>query len=154
PNPIGRRFTTRTQAARFLMRDARTIEPAGGPGGRFHVTGLLAATPPTWQEDNLNAVPSAALEQLTRYLETRNIEELRRKGVGRALRYVGVMVPEEPPNPQRFHGTQLPRLVVVGSSSWISDQSIATGQNAELFTACVAWLLQRPDITPSTESGT
>ncbi len=144
PNPIGRRFTRSN--ARFTMTDCRSVDAAGAPAGRFQLTPLLMTAVPTWQENNLNAVPADALRALINAGESGKADIIRQKQVSDDVRFVSVMVAETTSSPGRFHGGETPRMVVVGSGSWVSDQYVQTGSNGELFSACAAWLMQRPDI--------
>jgi len=151
PNPIGRRFTTRAGTEVFRMTDVRMVDAASQPDRKVKPVPLLGTIGRTWLEDNLNASPEEVRDRLLLEEQDGKHELADRKQLSDDPRPVGVMVTETGSSPGRVHGTETPRLVVVGSASWVTDQWVRARGHTELFTACAAWLMQRPDIPPQSK---
>jgi hypothetical protein len=75
---------------------------------------------------------------------------------GSSPRCVGVLVSEttgaDPMNPHAGGGKSTPRLIVIGSTSWISDQGfqIKGPNHGDLFASCAALLCQREEFIGGT----
>lgn len=151
-NPIARSFTPRGGATLFPFYDARTVGSASTPGAasRFTVEDLILVLPQTlaWAETNLQADPSALINELRR-----DQQKLLNKISERALP-VAVTVTEgkspAPPIPghQFMANEGEPRMIVFGDASWITNNILlqATPDNFALFSSSLSWLAGRHDI--------
>jgi hypothetical protein len=149
-NPVAQAFAGRELP--FAFEDARSVDPKqADPGGRY-TTEVLVQTLPSmlnWVETDLSAQPSA------RAAELRKDRDKLAKTVSRTPISVGVTVTESkgpsqiPPGHPPVGGDQQPRLVVFGDASWVTNQ-LMSGQfgqlNYMLFSNCLSWLRERPDI--------
>jgi hypothetical protein len=136
-NPIVTTFND--EQREFLFRQARTVSKAteafGGPARRT-VDEIIIAPPDRWpfSDPTLTTSPGKLAETVLQSPELRN-QVVSRKPIPLA-----VAVSED----------GKPRLVVAGSSAWVSDALILNTvlglNNYELFNASLAWLVDRPDL--------
>jgi len=152
-NPIAQAFgPIAGRIIPFTFDDARSIEPKQtDPGGRYTVEELVQTIPQTgaWAEKDLSAQPSALVAEL------RKDQDKLLKTISRTPIPVGVAVTESkgpsamPPGHPPVGGDQQPRLIVFGDASWVTNQmqNSRIGEvNFELFSNCLSWLRERPDI--------
>jgi hypothetical protein len=155
-NPIARAFFPEGAFSPVIFRlnDVRTVTalpPNPNAPGKYTAETLLLAPPDQYlvPEADLNADPEAIAGRLAE-----NQEQLVAKLLRKAPS-VAVTVSETknaaPPIPGHdfMKGEALPRMVVVGDASWISNLAMAgrTGSdNYDLFASCVNWLRERPDV--------
>jgi hypothetical protein len=152
--PMVSSFSSRGRFVPFKFRLARSVDPAAGaegPVSRFNVQSFVVGYGPVWSEKNLTLDAEAKAEQLRK-----NDAELE-KAVGKGFPTIAVTATEPRmgarSNPHAFMGggEQQPRLVVFGNAAWISDSIMSEpsfrGPNFALFTSCMSWLRERPDVT-------
>jgi hypothetical protein len=154
-NPIAKAFVQSGVLNAFLFDTARTVAPASAAPGAPNVPKLetvLVTWPDdlAWAETNLDADPRALIEELRKDRQ-KLVEKLTRI---QALS-VAVAVSEggSPPVPIPGHenlGTEgQPRMVVFGSSSWLTNQMTGSrfGQlNPDLFASTLSWLREKPNL--------
>jgi hypothetical protein len=161
-NPIVQGFFSGGQVSLFQFDDARTVEPGAPetPGARspYKVESLLITLPrlPVWKESNFSD-PVALVDN---YLTPQREDELRKKISPQPLS-VAVTVSESDPTVPRdmAHANvpgkdEVPRMVVFGDASWITDQALSSrlGKlNGDLFASCLAWLRGRSNIGKDVE---
>jgi hypothetical protein len=150
--PIARAFTTEEGTLPFRFDNARSLSvlPSNAPGGSS-VEELIQVRPQmgVWGETDLAANPSALAADLRKpENEKRLAEKLSRKPVT-----LGVTVSDfrggAPPG--RGHESLAePRMVVFGTSTWISNRTLLRSQfgenNYNLFASCLSWLRGRADL--------
>jgi hypothetical protein len=157
-NPVARAFWVGNRTTVFLLDHVRSVESlAPGKGGPNTVEPLLIAPRggDYWVERNLNRSVRAYAEELGK-----NPEE-KKKVIARTDISVGVAVSESSgasgvPRDRAHAGLvkETPRLVVFGSSSWVSDEALERRPSGyELFAACVSWLRERPVVKTSAGGG-
>jgi hypothetical protein len=149
-NAIAKAFNPEAaNPTRFFFRNVRTVDPIeGGRGGSKTAEQLLLvpADIGVWAETNFDIDPTELAEQLRRSRE-RLIKTLSRKHLCMAVTVTEGSAP--PPGMPRdmAHaglGKKTPRMVVFGSASWITDESLARGVvRMDLFQSCVSWLRDR-----------
>jgi hypothetical protein len=150
-NPIARAFhPSPTTRIPFLFNNVRAILPV--EKGTRSVDRIMEAPPryAVWTEANLNRDPSALVSAL------RQDEDLAIKTLSDKPITVGVAVSDSssPPGMPRdaAHAGQLkdtPRMVVFGTASWITDDSLASGRASsqiDLFENCLLWLREKSGI--------
>lgn len=151
-NAVAQAFSPQAgQLIVFGFDDARSVEPKTEPGGKYTVEALVQTIPQTlcWVENDLAAQPSAVVAAVRK-----DRDQLFKK-ISPTPIPVGVTVAEPkapgamPPGHPPVGGDAQPRLVVFGDASWVTNQSQNSriGQNNyELFSSCLSWLRERPDI--------
>jgi hypothetical protein len=151
PNPISRAFA-RAQNVRvpFIFREARTVGPLNAQPGKGPTVEPLLQTYPNvdfWVEKDLSVNP---LDKASRL---RRDEGLRDKVVAKEPLTIAVTVSEGGaggmPRDMAHSGLfkDKPRMVVFGNGSWIGDEALRLRPSqADLFTSCLSWLRERPDI--------
>jgi hypothetical protein len=153
-NPIAKAFfRSDGLALSFGFDDARTVEPkTGEPGGRYTAETLVQTyvRELAWAEKDLTAQPAALVAAL------RKDTEKLAKTFSRTPLSLAVAVtegkappPMMPGHPPIGGGDQQPRLIVFGDASWVTNRIINSqlgAYNADLFSNCLSWLRERPDI--------
>jgi hypothetical protein len=152
-NPVARAFAPEGLMSRqFLLRNVRTVAPIDGKGGGKSVDRLLITDSgvPVVADSALDADPDALAAAL------RSDRERRARMVSKEPLSVAVAVSESSAAPgiprDRAHASMTedtPRMLVFGSSSWISDDMMSGGlgtQNADLFISGVSWLRGKASI--------
>jgi hypothetical protein len=147
-SPIAKAFSPDPrQLTLFNFSDVRSVESAGGPPGRHTVDSILIALPQfgIWKQTNFDVDPVEFREGLRRE-EKRLLDKIEKNPVAIA---VGVSDSSgAPPGMPRdaIHGgggQDTPRMVVFGTSSWITDTGLSGRQGTlrtDLFNSCVSWL--------------
>jgi hypothetical protein len=147
-NPVAQVFAG--QDVPFVFDDARSVEPKQAePGGRYTAEVLMQTVPAmlTWAEKDLTAQPAALAEQLLKN-RVKLFETVSKTPIPVAVavsesKGPGAMPPGHPP----VGGDQQPRLLVFGDASWVTNQLLQNSQfNYMLFSNCLSWLRERPDI--------
>jgi hypothetical protein len=155
-NPIAQSFASADNFIPFIFDDARPVEPASaGPSGAYTVETLVQTIPQTGiiTEKDAAVSPVALVAQ---FRDRDNLEKLRER-LRRSPVSLGVAVSEtknpSPPSMPLGHPPvnkdSVPRLLVFGDSSWISNQALNDRMgrnNYDLFLNCLSWLRERPDI--------
>lgn len=153
-NPIAKAFWVEDdRPQRFLFKDTRTVEPQQGKGGAT-AEKLVLAMPiqgpgldqRLWAETNLDAPPSE-LQRAVRLDRAKMAGDFGTKPISIAVtvseKAGGGGFPMDKDHAGLRGGTEEPRMVVFGSSSWVTDEELG-GQFGEdrvaLFKSCVAWL--------------
>jgi hypothetical protein len=152
-NPIAKAFFRSDGVALPLgFDDARSVEPkAGEPGGRYTAESLVQTyvRELAWAENDLTAQPAALVAAL------RKDPEKLAKTISRTAISLAVAVTEGkapapmPPGHPPVGGDQQPRLIVFGDASWVTNRLINSqigAYNYDLFSNCLSWLRERPDI--------
>src|SRR5262245_32032100 len=152
-NPVARAFFQHPQLATVFafLEGTRTVEPAAklaGPGQGPTAESLLGTQEQVyWVEKDLNVNPAAMAAQI------RRDAQFRAKKLAEPPISLAVAVSEggsgDMPRDMAHRGLfkDKPRMVVFGNASWISDESLrARPSQADLFTSCLSWLRERPDI--------
>lgn len=158
-NPVAKSFAPSPRSRiQFRFENVRSVEPieAKGPGGK-NVDKLLLvpATIGPVLQTNFNSDPNSLADAL------RGDEDKFDKMRSRRDVTIGVAVTEggTPPGMPRdaAHAGALketPRLVVIGSAGWVSDENLGGGEGAlnyDLFNSCVSWLRERSTIGQTIE---
>jgi hypothetical protein len=145
-NPIAKTFYSGSKITTFSFSDVRTVQPAPPSPARNYATDIILEASPQlgiWAEDNLGADP-----QELRAAIGRNREKLVQK-LSRGPLPVAVAISESslpPGHPGIGGGTQKPVMVVFGDATWVSNAYANRRSNFNLFTSCVSWLRERPEI--------
>jgi hypothetical protein len=156
-NPI----TSRFRGVGFTLRDVRTVQPQpANPGApqQYRAEALLVAAPQylIWSEPNLAADPT---ELVNAFKKPDRLKDLQAK-ISQTALPVAVAVTESGPPPaggadphdfMRQGGEQIPRLLVYGDASWLSNRWMGEGELYDLFTGSLAWLRERPDVASVAE---
>jgi hypothetical protein len=147
----------------LMLRDVRPIQPKpaapNAPGGyQAEPLFVIPERSAIFTEPNLGADPLAVVQALAK--EDRR-SELRQR-LSKADIPVAVTVTEpQPPSgndPHEFMrpSGQTPRMVVFGDASWLSNRWLAEPDYGQvyfdLFTGCLAWLRDRPDVAAVAEA--
>jgi hypothetical protein len=157
PNPIAKAFSPSDERRTlFLFRNVRTVDPIGeGPGGGAVVEQLMIAPfqSAVWAEKDFDTDPVSKQERiLTQLGENREaaLKELSRKDLCFAVAVSDSSGGGAPRDMAHAGVTKdTPRMVVFGTASWISDDSLVGAQNAvrtDLFNSCVSWLREKASI--------
>jgi len=147
-NPVPKAFFNPAimQVKEFFWYNVRAVQPAPPNPARSYATEVLFETDPRygcWQEDDLGADPGELADGLRRD---------RQKLIQRIAKTplpVAVAVSESSGGLPPGHpgvGGQKPVLIAFGDATWLSNPSIQSKDNMNLFTSCVAWLRERPEI--------
>lgn len=158
PNPrsgnvIARSFISRgAVTALFPFYDARTVTSASTPGApsRNTVEDLIFVLPQTlpWAETNLQADPSALVDELRRD-QQKLLNKVSERPLSLAVTVVEGKSPTPPIPGHEFMANEgEPRMVVFGDASWITNNLLlqATPDNFALFSSSLSWLAGRHDI--------
>src|SRR5262249_40627090 len=146
------------------FEDARTVDtaPPEAPGARspFKVDTILITYPrlPVWKESNFSD-PVALVDS---YRTPQRIDALKKKlsielPVAVAVSESDPTLPRDMAHANLAGKDEVPRMVVFGDTSWITDQSLLSrvGKfNEDLFASCLAWLRGRSDLGKDPEDTT
>jgi hypothetical protein len=148
-NPIAKAFGPPNREV-FNLEDVRTVKPM--PGGPVSAEELLVtAGNPVWVQTDLTEKPSAAAAAKAKEANARFSDEPICVAVAASDTGPAPGMPNDPIH-SRAGGESHPRLVVVGNADWISNQGLVSGGGRDanmkysLFTSCLSWLRQEPDI--------
>jgi hypothetical protein len=145
--------------AALPMEDVRTVTAVRGNRPGIVVDELFFAVPQFYPivDTDLTAEPRALIRDL---LQPQNEDRLRKRVGANRRPSIAVAVSESAGgNIPRLPGhenllKEVPRLVVFGSSDWVSNELLNAQGGAvfgDLFSSCVAWLQGRSDIGLSAE---
>lgn len=146
---------SRYQDALIPMYDVRTVHaaernPAGPPPTDFQAEPFLVTDVNRycWKQTNLNVDVLAEVEPLRK---PDHMGDLLKK-VSREPLPVAVAVSElgaaDPNDPHGFmNRKQVPRMLVFGDATWVSNRPMNQTVFYDLFTGCLGWLRDRPDTT-------
>lgn len=153
PNPIAKAFFPNVLERRvFYFENARTVEPAQKEGGPKAVDRLMLIPPDLliWAETDLARDPVATRDAL------RDNEERAEKIISQTPLCIAVTVADSgsaPGVPRDAAHSALqkdtPRMVVFGTSSWITDDGLTGNREAlrlDLFQSCVSWLREKSSV--------
>jgi hypothetical protein len=139
----------------FQFRRCRSVDGGNSPegGSRYTVATLMyAVSEKLWVEKDM----TVNIDVKAKTIQSDPVEAQKYVVEGRRAS-IAVTATEprrggRPNDPHAFMGggEQAPKMVVFGTSSWISDRELSTSQrrlNFALFTACVSWLRERPDVS-------
>ncbi len=148
-NPIAKGFNPNPrQITAFMFEDSRTVGPLNEGGGAKKVEPILVTYNDIgiWAEKNVLADPGKLRSDLRK---RENQKELIKK-LARDPLPIAVAVSDSgtPPGMPRdaahaAAGKDTPRMVVFGTSSWLSDGSLQGRQGPlylDLFNSCVTWV--------------
>jgi hypothetical protein len=153
-NPVAKAFTPPggLQLTVIRINNVRTVDALDSKGGGRSVDKLLVALPQYGViiDRRFNADPVDIVNGL-RADEDKLDKEMAKDPVTVA---VAVSDGGTPPGMPRdaAHSSQLkdtPRMVVFGSSGWVSDESLEGGGGAvrmDLFSSCVSWLREKSSV--------
>ncbi len=157
-NPIAKAFIRGQTVSGFRFHNARTMAPVASqstPGAATAEPVLVTLEEEgVWAETNLEARPSELWKAL---FEDR--ARWRQKLSPRPLTVASAVSEGKTPAPP-FPGHEAmgkegqPRLVAFGCASWASNQSLAArggGASLDLFTSCLSWLREKPDLGEGAE---
>jgi len=149
-NPVAKAFHPSAQRrTNFLFMDCRVVEPLNTKGGKATVDKLVESRPDLSVVANSSTItknPGKVVDAL------RADEEEKAKLPQPRTLAVAVSDSSGPPGLPRdaAHGglhQDSPRMVVFGSSSWISDDFVGRGgEGIDLFMSCVSWLREKSTI--------
>ena len=152
PNPIARAFSPgEDRTVIFYFSNARTVEPASEQGGnRKRADPIMASSAewPAWTDTNFGLSPHDVLSKLLQNREKFNAV-LAKKPLGIAVAVADSAnppgMPHDAAHASAAREKDTPRLVVFGTASWVTDESLRgnRGERLELFSACTSWLRQR-----------
>ena len=130
--------------AMVILPDARTVVPAGQPGGPFRAAPLFMTYPPnrlTWLEPDPLTNPAQRFEQ---FRQNRDLAIDRQ--LSRSPRVLAVVVSEPSASGDR-NAPPTARAAVYGSGTFFADPEPGRPPSpvpAELFAATLDWLRDRP----------
>jgi hypothetical protein len=143
-NDLPRAFTS------FSFEDVRVVRPAADAQDKLLVEPLLiAAQEGIWAEKDLGRDPLATAKAM-------RTDAALRKQLAREPLPLGVAVsvqtgpppqPGMPPDPEA--GRQRPLMLVMGTSSWVSDEGLrgpAGDLRFDLFSSALSWLREQSDL--------
>ncbi|MFO0877327.1 MAG: Gldg family protein [Gemmataceae bacterium] len=159
-NPVAKAFSpSPTTAMLFPFQVVRSVEPGEGKGGLANVDRLMVSLPRFGiiQDTRLDIDPVEYVAAL------RADEDRLEKALAQKPVTVAVAVSEggaPPPGMPRDkdHSSQLketPRMVVFGSSHWITDEGLQGGLGTlrqDLFQSCMSWLREKSSIGQKIEA--
>ena len=156
-NPVAAAFSQGSLPVVFGFDDVRTVTAApAAPGGRFNAETLIQTIPgaPVWAETDLAADPVALVSKLRSGPREELIKKLTPGAenplpLAVAVTEGGGPDPSMPPGHPSVGREGKPRLVVFGDAFWVTNGALAerTGDNNyELFSNCLSWLRERPDV--------
>jgi hypothetical protein len=162
-NPIARAFYPKGSGrpVAFSMVDVRTVSPAPpNPGAppRYTADSLMSVVRQfaPIPESDLNADPTTVIARLRAEArkDPKELEKVQRMVLSTETS-IAVTVSETkgqaPPIPghEFMGGESQPRMVVFGDASWVCNSEVSGRDgrlNYDLFSSCVNWLRERPDI--------
>jgi hypothetical protein len=149
-NPVAAAFGSRGMQVPFTFTPVRTVEAieAGPKGGAARAEPLVMTLEVGyWVESDLNAQPAALQSEL------RRSRDVQAKKLAREPITIAVAVSDSSdggmPRDMAHRGLfkEKPRMVVFGNGSWIGDEALRLRPNQlNLFTSCLTWLRERPDV--------
>jgi hypothetical protein len=136
----------------FVWYNVRPLHLSPPMPGRPYSTETLFDASPVgpdfrtlmWAEENLKSDPNELAADLRK-----NRERLGQR-ISRTPLPVAIAVSESdsgalPPG-HPATGAQKPVMIVFGNANWVSNDEIQSKNKLNLFTVCVAWLRERPEI--------
>jgi hypothetical protein len=157
-NPVAKAFIRGRTVDAFAFHNTRTMAPAGNQPAPGAATAepLLVTLPEegVWAETNLEASAS----ELWKALRADRAKWREKLSPGPLTVASAVSEGKTPAPPFPGHEAMgkegQPRLVAFGCVSWLSDQSLAARNgsgNVDLFTSCLSWLREKPDLGEGAE---
>jgi hypothetical protein len=147
-NPIAGAFTD--LAIRGYKIRTITAAPNSGPaGGKYRQDPILIVSPRSnmWAESNVGADYVSLVNEHLRRGDLRDLLSATPLTVGMAVTE-STGPPPSPGNPHAgMEGNEIPRLVVVGDATWVSNLFMAEdrdSKNFDLFNSMLSWLRERP----------
>jgi hypothetical protein len=151
-NPISQTFFDRADPRPFVLYNARVVEainanPNPNAPAPFQVEPILLQIPwrdqGIWTETDLSKNPDALAA------EFKAKPDEFAKVAAKDVLPVAVAVTEEgqamPRNPHAPAPQGVPRMLVFGDATWVSNYGVANWpQNLDLFASCINWLRDRP----------
>ncbi len=151
PNPIPKPYYTGEQVVGFVLYNVRSIQPAPPNPTRAFTTEILFEADSTyriWAENNFGTDYNP--DKLANELRSPANREKRAQKLSRVPIPVGVAVSADssglPPGHPGTGSSQKPVLIAFGDATWVSNREIQSRQSFDLFTACLSWLRERPEI--------
>ena len=152
-NPVALAFSRGLGRRQFTFHTVRSVssESQGGVMAGRGATAealLISVEDAIWKTTNLTTPPQRLFRE---YLRTRPDERKDKMyntmPVAVAVSDGGQTVPV--PGHTPVPGKETPRMVVFGDATWVTNRALtqANGKDAkDLFTSCLSWLRERPDI--------
>ncbi len=153
-NPVAQAFTGSGRVTLFYFTDVRPVEPMAGRPGRHTVESLMLALPQfgIWEQTDFDVDPVEFRNKLKRSREAFS-KKRSQKPVSVAVAVSDSVTPPGMPR-DRAHAAatrDTPRMVVFGTSSWITDEGLSGrqgGLRGDLFNSCLSWLRESSDVGP------
>ena len=146
-NPVAKAFTTPNRAI-FHFHDARPVKRSFGAPGPFTSEELVVTeSEPVWEETDLVTPPATIAKERIQQPGAKYSDQPISLAVAVSERKADL------PNDAAHAGLSgegQPRLVAFGNAGWLSNDGLLGSEDKyakyALFTSCLSWLREKPDI--------
>jgi len=151
-NPLNRAFNDLPNVTWFPLLNVRTVRTLREPPPGAMLTSevlLLAARAGIWAEKDLSRDPTATARAIQTDASMRKLLSREPLPVGVAVSQRLAAEPKNPPALPAEESKQRPVMLVVGSSSWVSDEHLrgpAGDLRFDLFSSALSWLREQSDL--------